>query len=854
MASDGSAGGGGGPNRGVGTVNGIAYLNLRARHRGRRVAICLIMAIALALLPGLQQDAGAITGGEDANEPWSVLLVDRDFWRHWGNGVFPDGFSDHFCSGSLIAREWVLTAAHCVDEDGWSVDLAVIGRADLRGDIGYESEIAVHPDGSKQLYPHPCYVNGDDNLGEIYRCETSAVGANMNWDLALIRLKNPVPDSYRVLPLAPKGVNHIGQKVNLYGYGLLVQDPPQEAEHLKRTPDGVYTSNGWCHNTVGNLYPYTLCFGDGGNPNVEVNSGDSGSPWTHIAKGDRVQVAVHSNGASPAEHGVDVVDRGGGGITDPWWWVRSTAGLITARSNTILRNVDDGHSWLVGSDGFRRPIPNGGDYQCFVDRGARPVNLYFVQISQVPEAPGEPAKCNAAPSGTQRDIVFVVDTTGSMGDDIDAVKASANSVVSGLSGSFRVALVDYKDHRTSGGDSGDYPSRLNLDFSSDKSAIVSAINRLGANGGGDTPESAYSGIMRGLSLSWRSSATRSIIWMGDAPPKDPEPITGYTKARVVSAALSKGVVVGPETVPGALAAAPPLTASEGTPSAAFRSAVAAEDVEGGEVFTHAAQIFAVEIGGAGGPAYRELPEETGGKHFSASNASEVVEALTDAIEAAVGLEPVSFALAAQVGTSSLQALGSPSAGGTDGVVRGLLHGRALVGAEVDDAGRTTMNDEEVLIVRFTVDGIKWELRYRVAHRGQTGSVQLCGPSACESGVGTGLVGAEAENAPGLPAAISTLTASLPAMAGLLTSTAPPSTSTTIAAPAAGPSPATTTVPSTTTTTTLSAEMATSSTTTTSVASTPSSLLDPDVTSFIDPGRLDDRTRKAFEDARSRRGG
>lgn len=137
---------------------------------------------------------------------------------------------------------------------------------------------------------------------------------------------------------------------------------------------------------------------------------------------------------------------------------------------------------------------------------------------------------------TADDIAFVIDTTGSMSDDIAAVKASANDIISTLdtnSADYRVAVVQYNDP-SAGVVSG---------FSSEKSAITVAINSLGASGGGDFPEHVYSGLELALKLSWRSEATRTIITMGDAPPKDPEPDTGLTQAKIVALANSVGLTV-----------------------------------------------------------------------------------------------------------------------------------------------------------------------------------------------------------------------------------------------------------------------------------------------------------------------
>lgn len=56
------------------------------------------------------------------------------------------------------------------------------------------------------------------------------------------------------------------------------------------------------------------------------------------------------------------------------------------------------------------------------------------------------------------------------------------------------------------------------------------LNSLSANGGGgDTPEAVYSGIVEALRSPWQVGGKRSVILIGgDAPPHDPEPVTGLT--------------------------------------------------------------------------------------------------------------------------------------------------------------------------------------------------------------------------------------------------------------------------------------------------------------------------------------
>lgn len=134
------------------------------------------------------------------------------------------------------------------------------------------------------------------------------------------------------------------------------------------------------------------------------------------------------------------------------------------------------------------------------------------------------------------DVVFVIDTTGSMSGIINSVKASVASMAVNLaaaSSSFRVGLVEYKDDEDS-----DFQSRKVLDFTTDLTAFTSALGTLDADGGGDWPESVYSGLMTAFEMPFRPGVKKSVIAIGDAPPKDPEPITGFTANQVIAKSLS----------------------------------------------------------------------------------------------------------------------------------------------------------------------------------------------------------------------------------------------------------------------------------------------------------------------------
>lgn len=135
-----------------------------------------------------------------------------------------------------------------------------------------------------------------------------------------------------------------------------------------------------------------------------------------------------------------------------------------------------------------------------------------------------------AAGGKKIDLVFVIDTTGSMGDDINYVKRDVNQIVGDIveqGQDYRLAVIDYRDFPERTGD--DYVYNIQLDFTSDDEGFLSVVDGLNVDGGGDTPEAVYSALIDGVSsLSWRSGAGKAVILMGDAPALDPEPYTGYT--------------------------------------------------------------------------------------------------------------------------------------------------------------------------------------------------------------------------------------------------------------------------------------------------------------------------------------
>jgi hypothetical protein len=141
------------------------------------------------------------------------------------------------------------------------------------------------------------------------------------------------------------------------------------------------------------------------------------------------------------------------------------------------------------------------------------------------------------------DLVFVIDTTSSMGSTIGSVKTKMGEIageIASVTQSYRMAIVTYRDfppplpHH---GDYGDYPSRIDLPFTNHLPTIQAAINKISVAGGGDVEETVLSGINTALDMDWRSGVVKMQLVMGDAPAKivdGKEPNSGLTVDQIIA--------------------------------------------------------------------------------------------------------------------------------------------------------------------------------------------------------------------------------------------------------------------------------------------------------------------------------
>ncbi len=153
-------------------------------------------------------------------------------------------------------------------------------------------------------------------------------------------------------------------------------------------------------------------------------------------------------------------------------------------------------------------------------------------------------RAQAAGTPVRLDVLFLIDATGSMSDEIQQLKDNMIRVSEridafGSRPDVRFGMTIYRDR-------GDLFTSRTFDFTPDLEQFTSALEDVVAEGGGDYPESLNEGLHDALNLpEWRFAETVSLVFLiADAPPHLDYP-QDHDYARDIFTAVEHGVKIFP---------------------------------------------------------------------------------------------------------------------------------------------------------------------------------------------------------------------------------------------------------------------------------------------------------------------
>lgn len=231
----------------------------------------------------------------------------------------------------------------------------------------------------------------------------------------------------------------------------------------------------------------------------EINDIDKWSEWKKIARKNKEFLKVksdwqfHLNGKLE----VEINNFSGEPLENATVFLYEGSKLISTAKSDVFGKV------IV----FRNLVKNGLLQVLY--------NNKVKGLALVPNQKTAKFRFNSGKQFNEVDLMFTIDSTGSMSDEINYLKSEIENIISRVDATItkkRVGLTFYRDH------SDQYLTR-DFDFSTDISTIKKNLINQEAAGGGDYEEAVEKALEVSLNKEWNKNAKARLLFLVlDAPP------------------------------------------------------------------------------------------------------------------------------------------------------------------------------------------------------------------------------------------------------------------------------------------------------------------------------------------------